>query len=554
MTESGGPTRVTIRLKPRTRYRASWRLVLLVLTILMASVWIAIRSFGLFGDWSTFAGWVAAGASLASMAAYGLLFITGAALKTRNISSGVITQVKKEQIDELFRAGAGKLGDGQAAFFLEALVVPRSIYARITEHLEPYHRSTKIRTSYTVSILPRLIKDGMDFVVPLYLPGRRGQLQNGLRVFDGGGKRISTVDSARQTIFAAAVIRRSVYAAGVSAYETYVKTIEPKVLSVLTDNRAPSASRMRVIVENLLVLDREPQRAAIIKTVVSLVRVLAKVHPISVSVSAETVSSAAWPHLHRFTVERREVAAIGKGPGVRAPRIVAVADFLRQLLIVRPNRLYYTIAAAIRTNSYHLEVEGPEGAYVSEMEIIPRAGVLDARMSPRLGQRRMHLYTTKANVEFHVAAAFNERGPISFATLTLVAFATTVVVYLLAMQELANIPLPPKQQVVQAWLIPALLAVPVAVAAIAGWESNKATKHPTLLSRIINLSIIAVVFAAFIAEAAREHLGEFAGPLWRALPLLGLVLTLLSLISWILRVIVELRFSRGIDITRRRNE
>jgi|GEM_PF-2311156 len=529
------------------RYRATSRLVLVLIALLSGIAAVVMYSFYKSESWA----WAAVASlvvvSVGTLIAYGIVFVRGAALRTGNVRHGVTSMVRPQDIDELFDNGSGTLGNAQAALFVNALISPRTTYARITEHLELYHRSTKIRSTYTIRIPSAHVGTDVDFIVPLYVPARRSELQNGLRVFDGGGKRVSTIDSGRQVAFAAAVMRRVLHATGAAAYKQYVDVIEPKVLAILASHRAPSPVRVSAIVEAISLLPRAKGTEHRISTTISLFRVLARVQSISVLVPAEAVTKTQWPHLHRFTVERREVSVLGNGPEVRAPRLVSLGDFAKQALNVRPNRMYYLISAAMRTHSYHLEMEGPEGTYLSEMEVLPRAGTIDAQMAPRLGQRRSHLYTTRVSAPFYVAAAFNERGPGSFASTTLTALAASLIVLLLSWQEHDNLGVAPDDQVVQAWLIPALLAVPLAVATLSGWEAVKTSKHPTLLSRSINLLVIFLVLAAFICEARRNSLGDWADPLWTLLPLFGAVLTIISLISWTLRLKVEHNFNRGID-------
>lgn len=467
---------------------------------------------------------------------------------------------------------SGKLLGHQAELFVRSLERPERVFSRITEHVESYHRSIKVRTTYTALIAPPVDAqdaqsldeqvDGgqpdpiLGYVLPLHLPSR-GRILNGLRLFDEKNSRVSTLDAQQVSTFSAAVIRLLIRNVSEFTFRQYLDTVEESVLQLICGFTPASDQQISAVIEEILVLSAPVGTGQQLKLATRVVKQLAKVHPVCVTVPENKVREAGWPYGHRFTMERRIMPSIDV---VIAQKKLAwprqVADLLREVLGVRLNRIYYVLSASTRAKSYHVEIEGPEGTYLAGDELLfPAASdgeELNGSTTPRLGQRRSHTYVnrnTYAEPVF-IATRFYERAPGSFATTTLSALAATVVVWLIALNETASATAlaagkAPLTQ--QTWLIPALLAVPLAVATLSGLDLSKVPKHPSLLSRGINLATVGLVIAAFVFSSLGHDKIDVPPHLWILLPGLGVSLVIVSGVTWILRLTLERYFVQGKD-------
>lgn len=464
--------------------------------------------------------------------------------------------VSADDIDRFFAAdGTSRLTAHQVISFAGCIVAPRDFFVRISEHVESYHRSTLVRSVYTVRLYPTDSSSEetpesspSGYVIPLYLPGKGG-LTDGLRVFDGGGKRISTIDTRTQNAYAAAALRFLVKFASDTAFRTYMadgRRREKLVLAVLAST-TPSPAGIEAAADVICELDRSVHAADTLQLVVDLMRNLARYRPISVGVSREAVDATRWPLTHRFTIERRFVAQIEPAPNGRlTQRASRQLDGLRLALAVRLNRIYFPLDAAYRTDSYHLEVEGAPGTYFARGEIFEpplHAGetlAYEAADQERHGQRRSHTYIRRmsgAAGSFY-GAQFFERSPGSFASASIASLVSSVLIVTLAAMTLASSP--PEDRTPS--LIPALLALPIAVSAFLGLD-NSAKRHPSLLSRVIAFVTALLSLSAFVLTLLKDAYPVWP-VVWHLLMWASVSTTLIAFASWCIRLTIETTFAR----------
>lgn len=479
--------------------------------------------------------------------------------------------VDPEDIDRFIAAdGESRISDHQVLTFVGCVLAPREYFVRITEHVESYHRSTMVRTVFTLRLyLPSggdsAIADDeatgnanrasglQGYIIPLYLPAK-GQITDGLRVFDISGSRVSTVDARTQHAFTAASIRFLIRYASHTAYTSYLandRAIERQVIKAVlgpTLDR-PSIAEVRSLVASL---DAEP--SDVLNLVSDFVEQLALFRPIAVSVSHESVAAAPWPATHRYALERRFVADFEAAPTVPfTERARNKLDGLRLALGVRLNRVYFPLDAAYRTDSYHLEVEGPQGTYFAKGAIFePRPPLVvdyTARDQDRRGQRRSHTYIRgmSGGSGAHYGAQFFERAPGSLSSAFVSSLVSSVLIVALGFMILT--PLQKGAPDNTSNVVTALLALPIAASAFLGLDSAQGKRHPSLLSRGIALFTTLVSLAAFVIALIREPFP--VGALWWHLVVLAsLITTTIAFTSWCIRLATETRFVRGHAVRR----
>lgn len=448
-------------------------------------------------------------------------------------------------IDEFFdQSGNGLLTQAQAQTFIDSINNPRSIFRRISERAETWHRSLMISSTYNVQLSrrPKSISE-IDFVIPLTVFGGPG-IQDGLRVSDGGGSRVSTLASDDLAVFAGAVLRSLIWTAGRQKFDDYVATIEARVLAAMLSNQRQE--QPNALGDEIKALGSGEEENSFLVTAASLVDLLTTGHAICISIPASDVMSRQWPNTFRFRVEYRTIPPIST-VGVES-RTQRFATVFRLALGVRLNRIFIPLGNDIRTPSYHLQVAGPEGSYLALQGTIPpeKDLGLSGRVQPRKGQRRAHLYIRdRSNFgEATFAAHFFERAPGSFAATTASGWAAFVVILMLAVNQV-NGPMsgPSSLQAI----LPALLAVPIAVATWTGFDTTKMARHPSLLSRGLTFFTVVLCLVAFASAVVPRQILVVPDTVWILFAALALGLAVVSSGSWIMRLALENHFSRHGD-------
>lgn len=511
-------------------------------------------------------------------------------------------------------SGATRLSPTQSVTFGGCVYAPSVYFREITEYIESYHRSTVIRSTFTIRLTrpPELPDAGaidaaipdvriagvgvvnadpvrestdFDYVIPLFLP-RKDALQEGVRVTDGSNKQMPVLDPATQDVFSAAVIRRMISGSPemFRGYLAYDRQLENDVWTLITkpaypeievkdaadtdpagledeqteadtddEPKDPAKEAVTALVERLESLATDEESRAIIRTVELLLLELARHRPISISVPATAVEALNWPSTLQYTLERRFIAPVEEPPEPERIRNSTFVDTLRLALGVRLNRVYVPLTNAYRTPSYHLVVEGRKGTYFAgDKFVVPRLrpgdtlSIADLRSQPRLGQRRSHLYIRDMEGKrgAYYGARFFERAPTSFASVTVAAVVSSVLITVLFFLHLVDDPSSGQAQTRN--LIPALLALPIAISTFVGLESETESRHPSLASRFIALMVTLVSLSAFVL-AIWEGAGQpVPSVLWHLVLWASIATTVGSIISWLLRLSVETHFVRRV--------
>jgi hypothetical protein len=302
-------------------------------------------------------------------------------------------------------------------------------------------------------------------------------------------------------------------------------------------------------VEAVIALPADAANQLMLTLAAQLIREFAQRSPISVVVPYAEVVTQRWPSTFRFTLDRRFIATEEPAPSA-LQRSNRALDSLRLALGVRLNRVYVPISEAYRTASYHLEIEGRQGTYFADGELQPPALegrerlLLGAYQSqPRRGQRRSHLYLRNVDGKpgAYYLARFFERAPGSFAGTTIVALVSTVLIGALWLVETRAMGAASDART----LLPALLALPVAVAAFIGLEREASSRHPSLASRFVGIATAFLSLAGFVLAVVPTPNWASEWRAWETLIWLSVAVTLVSAVSWALRLIVENRFIRN---------
>ncbi|MCJ1682338.1 hypothetical protein [Rathayibacter sp. VKM Ac-2928] len=443
-------------------------------------------------------------------------------------------------------AGIHKLSSGQMDLFVGCAINPLGHFLRISELVSESHTSIIVESTFSVRVdqFQDVAKDEEvkgprgDLVVPLIFP-RRGVLLNGLRAFGPGDKRISTLPYDDVITFEMAVMRALAFHYSDGFFSAYVSRIEPSVAHVLGAPRDDQEELLEAILEQIVEVaagqtPKNESAGQFIQTLLDLIARVWNVHPVCVAVSTEEARKLEWPSALRFKIEQRVVRPIDADVrNVKSKLAARIANFfnrrlehLRLFFGVRPGRIYFEIGNSRQALSYHLQIEGPGGTFLAspgiygdEAEIMKLKGDL----SPVAGQRRLHAYfrqEPKPRKELRwdaegyerprrprrifVSANFEERSPGSLASPTFSAVAAFVVIGSIALRHTSTeqdstlgSDLP---------LIGLLLAVPVAVAAMSGFDVNKDHRRPSMVARAVPLAtmVFALVGVLLVILQARE--------------------------------------------------
>lgn len=511
-------------------------------------------SFSSTVDWT----WIMLACGIGGSAVYGIGSFRGRTREDELPVKPIRRSLEQKDVDDFI--AAHEPHPRQIQFFMDTLMYPKLIFSRISEQVEPNARSVKVTTTYSAIMdRPPQARDETvpstpqaDFVVPLHLP-IRGIVVDGLRITGPDGKRISTLDSRRQALYSASALRVAIEAMDATALAAYLDPtdgFEAEVLSYLAPLRRVSDSRRRALEGRISTLPGAKADKAVTRHAQRLLVLLLTRQVIAVTVPVAEVDEKQWPSTFRFIAESRVVSPTTVAPnqGKWQQGLIRAVDTFRLALGVPPMRIYFALVNAVRTHSYHVEVSGAPGTYYAASDLIAQQGgsdnfSMDAETQFRRGQRRAHVYIGRAdwNRAPLLAVSFHERSPGSFAAASLTSSAAATVIVLLSRQEMA---LKPGVLDPQSWLLPALLAVPIATAALAGLDSARSVRHPSLLSRGINIGTVLLCLSGFVLASLRGQGVEFPSALWTLLQEGIIVLAVVSVATWILRLSVENHFRR----------
>ncbi|RFA10386.1 hypothetical protein B7R54_15115 [Subtercola boreus] len=471
------------------------------------------------------------------------------------------SQIPLDEVEKLASSDGTMVIEGQhVLLYVGCLVTPKQHFSRISEHVESYHRSILVRSTFNLKMQGAEFTQSksdstsqLALLIPLLLP-KKGSLQDGLKITDGNGKRIPTVDSHSQYVYAAAVLRFLVGLMSTVALDEYLgngRRLENRVWAVIVADK-PSTKEVDELVQDLSRLPVDPHLEVLMKLFVGVIQELANFHPISIAVPVAVASEVKWPASTRYVLERRFIPETEPPPDNNIGRIQRSLffDSVRLAFGVRINRIYFPLTSAYRTRSYHLEVEGRDGTFFAGEEFIAPHLEPGEKLQfgggrqPRQGQRRSHVYMKSVTGKsgMYYAARFFERAPGSFAGLTIASIVSTTVVAVLWAVHATDLATEGTFQT--SGFIPALLTVPIAMSAFLGLDSDNSKRHPSLASRVVSFGVIVISLGAFVVSLLES--GEIDVPtiVWHSLLWASVAVTLGSLLSWTLRLAVENHFVR----------
>ncbi|MGV8895048.1 MAG: hypothetical protein ACOH1U_01135 [Rhodoglobus sp.] len=460
--------------------------------------------------------------------------------------------------------------------FMNAIIEPQSIFSRITESVQPYTRSLKVRTTLSVRLGRGMLR--RDVVIPLIMSAR-GRLENSLSFTDPSGMRVSSLNRTQTNAHIYGVIRSLISSAGPAAWLAFRapgdegKSLDQRVGEYISqasaaNNEPVTQNSTNELVERILALPST--RDARLFGVARFINQIRRDYPICVQVNSRDFRSEDV----RITVERRVIPqVVGKrkeepGSGsLDSPaqnggigrtlmwfeRVAAsILDASRRFAGVTSSVLTYDLENAARAESYHLEVRGPEGYYAARQRMVDAVGLPISPLttaaesvehSPLQGQRHTHLYLRRARAADIAAfqAVFNERTPGSMAVALAAVVATLAIATIIAVTQVRDsykfcIDAFPDlldgclggraaSVVDNGSLIQILLTFPIALIAVS-FSRSSSVWGGVLVARVVNVFVILLALAALaLSTFASSFTAAGLSVAWIV------VLGLLSLIS-----------------------
>ncbi|QHC59612.1 hypothetical protein [Rathayibacter sp. VKM Ac-2760] len=372
-----------------------------------------------------------------------------------------------------------------------------------------------------------------DLVIPLQFPPR-GLLLNGFRAFGPGDKRLSTLAYDDVMVFEMAVLRALAFNFSKSFFTEYTTSIEPRVADLLSAPEGRKAGEVAPLLQHIAARSRDhaPKVEAADEHVRTLIDVLERValsHPVCVPFPVEEAKKLRWPDAVRFKLEQRVVRPIDADVrNEKSERKAKILNFISRRLEhirltfgVRPGRIYFEIGNSRLTRSYHLQIEGAPGTFLASPGIYGKReeiAKMKGEISPVSGQRRMHAYfrapvpekkaPLAAITDYErpsppprivLAANFEERSPGSLAAPTFAAFAAFIVIAAITLRHVLTLDDSSLGDTGDLPLIGLLLAVPVAVAAMTGFEAGRENRRPSMTARLVPLATVTLaLFGVFL--------------------------------------------------------
>ncbi|MCJ1699272.1 hypothetical protein MT356_06015 [Rathayibacter festucae] len=482
------------------------------------------------------------------------------------------------------RQGKDLLQPPQLSVFLNCVIDPTRHFQRITEHVSPSHTSVRVDTTFSLQVpAPSKLKEGQEdteYVFPLQLP-LRGKLANGLRAYGPDGKRISTLAHGTVVVFELGVMRRISLMISQEYFKNYLDHAEKLVIAAVTNAQLPLAEDIRKANDAILKAaeDGPPLDDAARGLLLQLLDFFSRIHSthaICVAIPRKDIEERAWPNVLRLRLEHRvtrpptaDVHGVAKTWGKQAYGWATRQwEHFRLACGVRPTRIYFELGNLYQSRSYHVELEGPEGTYFASSGLWGQPDAvkaLSSQVTKPGGQRRLHAYFRQRESEgqvrvlspssgykkpdrpprIFISANFEERSPGSQASPTFAALATVALVTAIAARHAS---VPNGEPLNDLPLISLLLAVPVAAAAIAGFDANREQRRPQMAARIIpfatgGIAIASVVVA--IVQGEGDTVGTFdPDQAWLVLVVTASINFLVSGGSWAGRVAAEYHITR----------
>ena len=308
-------------------------------------------------------------------------------------------------------------------FFYNSLVTPARVFARITEYVYP--GSTIIDTKAIYEIMPPS-KRGMHIVGRNDYIAEKGKTKPCFLIVPVGFQKRNTV-ADRSRIFTSSGTELPIVKSSV-LNEWIIDTIESynfnsntivnsnnwsskrKRLQAYLDNTEENKDTMivhEICYEMLKMASTESEKrfcCAVMKALVGLKEVIpicVNLHLVAVDDSKPLRARGRFPsRVIKVSVNQRRETE--HKPGKALPNsfsfIASVVNYLYNRVGCRGDTMYFNLARAGRTSSYHLYLQGPENTYYSKGSLllgddhghIPIARYVE--MQRRYGQQNAHIY------------------------------------------------------------------------------------------------------------------------------------------------------------------
>lgn len=395
---------------------------------------------------------------------------------------------------------------------LDGAVAPASVRMRVRERIQPRTRALERDVMLDLALHPML--DGTHYLPVVRF--RKGELQDFRAVVGSDGLAAPVLTYRQSTALYLAVLRWCMHGAGHlmpkegicawparTVYDKYVTAIEPALAEGLAA-RAPRGqaaaterAELNQAIKRLRRLGRKAEFPAMVAWAAALADMLVDHYMIVARLPVQAGTATA-----RFQdlILPRPRRVVWRGEGARDRSIPdpilwvlwlagGFANLVRMAVGSRPCRIEISAQLARNSQSYHLEVIGPAGTFVSQQSIanfsrqqLREKGVYD-RWRGRHGQRFAHLYLRGASVldaPPAVRVRFMERPPGSIGLATLGALAALFLWGLWAAQPLA-------QEDARVGLAALFLAFPAGLAAWVGFTVHSSVYGVPFTTQMVNV-------------------------------------------------------------------
>lgn len=273
-----------------------------------------------------------------------------------------------EAISAMRRAAADRdISADQARLFAMSIVTPASVRERLVETYEAKHSTLHQRSSLDLKVSSTIFKDsdspkGHQYL-PLLIP-EKGELLDGLHVYDGEDRPIRTLPYREYLALMAAVLHTLVVAAqGDSAKptETDVLLAERELLELII--RPSSAldtrdyERARSCLGDLARLSADQDLVVLLTSLVW-----------TVITHYVVVACVELPDDGVARIDYEQVVLPSRVGRARRP--LRVKRAFQSILGARPMFVSIPLSYAWTCESYHLQVKGPEGLYLAHQAVV----------------------------------------------------------------------------------------------------------------------------------------------------------------------------------------
>lgn len=429
---------------------------------------------------------------------------------------------------------------GALAFLAQLMLDPRQHIERVTDNAIQMHAGFEVSTTYTVRIPAAL------GATPLWFPARfqkKGELADGLKIFDSDDARVSSLPQVERTALMLALFRYLAIASirgprRRGALDRYARHVEPSVLAFLTGAPGGSLAAAR---DAMAAFVSDPASAA---AAAALLPMLEDEYPVLVPVpgrESSTTTAQSTDARIRLRVQRQAVT-IWTERKIRRRR--GWRELIKRILGVEPSAVVFPIDNATRAASYHLQIAGPRRSFLSYQAIAGRDASLRSlrgiRVQRRHGQSVAHLRMRggPGAKGLYYVVAFDERPPGSIAWAAVASFTASVLVAIAFL--LGSSAADPSG------VIAVLLSAPAFVGAWRGLGSNEQISGNSLASRIsLLITLLSSVVASFFYVV--DWSGAAPGSelvAWAVVLAVSIVNTAATVGAWLARESTEAMLTR----------